>query len=156
MKWTPMWQLEKMNPVNRLWKKMPQAGEVNQQISTFFFFAHSREIIAVCYLLDTIVGLPHPTVSDPWDRDTFVGYISTTYEVINIFGSLTKIGLSLKPTKHTKVNRSQFLQSVWRIWTNMIFFGSLLTTFEAAAFYEASGAVVKISSSLKPYHHKQV
>ena len=40
----------------------------------------------------------------------------------------------------------------------MIIFVSLLTTFEAAAFFEAAGAaaVAKNGSILKPNHHKQV
>ena len=38
----------------------------------------------------------------------------------------------------------------------MIIFGPhLMTTFEASVFFEAVGAVAKITSSLNPYHHKK-
>ena len=40
--------------------------------------------------------------------------------------------------------------------TEMIILEPLLASFESSIIFEASGAVVKTTSSLKPYHHKQV
>ena len=40
--------------------------------------------------------------------------------------------------------------------TEMIILEPFLASFESSIIFEASGAVVKTTSSLKPYHHKQV
>jgi hypothetical protein len=44
----------------------------------------------------------------------------------------------------------------FRLQSKMIIFASNMTTFKLSVVFQAAGAVVKIGSSLKPNHHKEI